>query len=106
MNKKKITLISCAVLVPILAYFVFFNQKKEKTLITAEVKKTNFKDQVFCSGELMAEFSEDISGPTGLGRFNIYEVKIQDIIAEGTEVKKGDYICSLDKSAISGKINE
>ncbi|SMO47333.1 efflux RND transporter periplasmic adaptor subunit [Solitalea koreensis] len=104
--KKKITILIFAFLSLILVYLIFFNKKKEQLPITAEAQKTDFKDQVLCSGELLAEFSEDINGPTSLARFNIYEVKLQDIIAEGTEVKKGDYICSLDKSAISPKINE
>lgn len=106
MNRKKIILPLAALAIIVIAYFIFFNKKKEQVQITSEIRRTNFKDQVLCSGELLAEFSEDIKGPTGLNRFNIYEIKIENIIPEGTEVKKGDFICSLDKSAINGQLNE
>jgi multidrug resistance efflux pump len=37
-------------------------------------------------------------GPAGLREFNIRSVSIQDIVDEGTVVRKGDWIATLDKS--------
>lgn len=103
-KKLKIGLAVAALI--LLVSFVFFDKKAERVMMTATVRKGNFKDQVQCSGELQAEFSEDIKGPAGMGRFNIYEIKIENLIPEGTEVKKGDFICSLDKSTINSQLNE
>lgn len=43
-------------------------------------------------------------GPTGARRYQIYQLKIQDLIPEGTIVKKGDYVGKLDPSEINAKI--
>ncbi len=37
---------------------------------------------------------------------NIWQVKISDLIPEGTIVKEGDYIATLDRSEISNKLRD
>ena len=40
----------------------------------------------------------------GLGAARLWTVKIEDIIEEGTIVKKGDYVATLDRTEISERI--
>jgi len=57
---------------------------------------------VYTSGQLEAENFEKILIPEELygNNIHIYEIKIADIIEEGTVVKEGDYIASLDHKAV------
>lgn len=87
-----------------LMYWFFFRTTEAEAEILVEVEKKNFKDMVVCSGELLAKNSEKINGPSNLRRNGIYNVKIQDIVPEGTVVKAGDYVASLDRTQISSKI--
>jgi hypothetical protein len=74
--------------------------------LTHTVKRGNFEISVFSSGELEARNSVSIDGPTGLREFGIWQVKIADLIPEGTVVKKGDYVAALDKTEVSTKIKD
>ncbi len=74
--------------------------------IIAEVKRADFSAVVVSSGELIAKNSENIDGPEGLRQVGIWQVKIQDLIAEGTVVQEGEYVAALDQTEISGKIKD
>ncbi|WP_290698229.1 efflux RND transporter periplasmic adaptor subunit [Lacinutrix sp.] len=106
MNKKRIAFIIGAIILLVLA-FSYFNSSSEKdAFITAKVVKGTFLNEVYISGEAQSTSSKKINGPSNARRFNIYQIKIQDLVAEGTIVKKGDYIGKLDASEVNGKINE
>ncbi len=102
--KRKI-LIAAGVLVVIVAsYFVFAGkQTAGASDIYATVKKGIFKVEIETTGELEAKNSVKILGPSALMNFDIYNVTIQSIITEGTVVKKGDWIASLDRSEFQKK---
>ncbi len=68
-------------------------------------KKGIFEVSVTTSGELEANNSVKVFGPSDLGRANVWNIKIIDIVPEGTSVKKGDYVAQLDRTSISEKIN-
>jgi len=56
---------------------------------------------VSVTGELQAEKSQEITGPIEIRnnrelRFN--DIRIQDLVAEGTIVKVGDFVAKLDGS--------
>ena len=72
--------------------------------ITAKVQKGEFRIEVNAAGELEAKNSVKILGPNGLRRAQIWQVKIDHIVDEGTVVSKGDYIARLDESEIRDKI--
>lgn len=74
------------------------NGKQEPDL--AEVKRGSFEIAVINTGELIAEKSVDIKGPNTVLNINVRvaPIKITDLVPEGTIVKKGDYIASLDKT--------
>lgn len=61
---------------------------------------------VSATGELKAKNSEEIKGPTGMRAAQIYQVTISDMVPEGTMVKKGDYVASLDRTELETKLKE
>lgn len=93
------------ILVALLVWF-FSRATGEEDNLTHEVKRGEFEIGVFCAGELEARNSVSIDGPTGLREFGIWQVKIADLIPEGTVVKKGDYVAALDKAEVSTKMKD
>jgi len=89
----------------IVAYF-FFSKTNTNQQITAKVKKGNFPIEVTTTGELIAKSSEKIYGPQALRQIQIWQVKIQDIIADGTVVDSGQYVATLDRTEISNKMKD
>jgi len=75
-------------------------------MLVATARVGNFQNLVVSSGELLAENSRKIMGPEGLQRYRIYDIKVDNIIAEGSYVKKGDYIATLDRSELTNRIND
>lgn len=88
----------------VLLVFIFWPES-EKDKLYNTVEKGNFKIEVNSSGELQAKKSEDIKGPSSLRQHRIWQIKITDLVSEGTYVKEGDYVAQLDKSEVATKIN-
>ncbi len=103
MNQNKLKILGIAAGLLIVATFIFWPEEDSATL-NGVVAKGSFKIEVNTSGELQAKKSEDIKGPTGLRSQGIWQIKITDLIAEGTYVKEGDYVAQLDKSEVGTKI--
>jgi multidrug efflux pump subunit AcrA (membrane-fusion protein) len=97
-------------LVPVLlviGYFVFFKDAAvADSTLKATVKKGDFVISVTATGELKPVNSVAIKGPTNLRDYNIYQIKIQDLIPEGTIVKKGDFVAELERSEVTTKLME
>jgi HlyD family secretion protein len=74
----------------------------------AEVQKGEFEIAVTSAGELIAEKSVDINGPEiAMGRdIRFRNIKIQDLIQEGTVVKEGDYIATLDRTDLNNNLKD
>jgi multidrug efflux pump subunit AcrA (membrane-fusion protein) len=106
MSKKKLIIIGAAILIIIISYSIFADNNDENKPVTVEVTKGKFLNEVIISGEAQSTSSKEINGPINARRFNIYQLKIQDLVAEGTVVKKGGYIGKLDASEVNGKIND
>jgi HlyD family secretion protein len=106
--KKKVIIAGSIGTVLLLAFlFQKFNSRGSDTSeILAKVEKGLFRVEVTTSGELDAKNSVEIMGPNGLRRAHIYQVKIDDIVDEGTVVEKGGYIARLDQSEIGDKIQQ
>jgi HlyD family secretion protein len=103
------------VLIPIIIlailFFAFVIQKiggrnTDSSEILTEVKKGVFRMEVTTAGELDAKNSIEIMGPDGLRRAQIWQVKIDHIVDEGTVVDKGGYIARLDQSELGDKIQK
>jgi len=105
--RKRIIIFSSVIAAIILLILIFSkstNDKDEPQFTTVEQGK--FEIVVNVTGELKAQNSEDITAPNELrGRtFRISEIKIQDLIPEGTVVDSGDYVATLDRSALSNQL--
>ncbi|MBL7927811.1 MAG: HlyD family secretion protein [Bacteroidia bacterium] len=106
MSKFKIILVIVLLLGAIAAYAIYKRTIGDKQDITVTTKLADFEMAVVTSGELEAKNSKEIEGPAALRTNGIYQVKIEDLVAEGSVVKKGDFIAELDKSEIATKISE
>jgi multidrug efflux pump subunit AcrA (membrane-fusion protein) len=120
--KMKRLFIIGGVVVAITALIVFnsMTTKKGNVNTYAEVKKGLFEINVTNSGELIAERSVDVKGPEiGMGDnrggnrggggghdMHAMDLKIQDIVQEGSVVKEGDYIAQLDRSSYANTLKD
>ena len=114
---KRILVIGIVV-AAIIALIVFNQMTSRKGNVSSftEVKKGLFEISVTNSGELIAEKSIDIKGPEigrgaerggqGHGDMHAMDLKIQDIVPEGTMVKEGDYIAQLDRSTYANTLKD
>ncbi len=108
MRKKRILLlIGLPLLVALVLVLLFFKPgKTEESSIAVPVTSGPLEITVTTTGELEARRSENIFGPSGLRAVRIWQVKIDDIIPDGTLVGEGDYVATLDRSEISNRIRD
>lgn len=108
---KRTIIITIGVAVATLAGLFIFNKlisKKENDNLFAAAIKGNFEIAITTSGEILAENSVDIKAPeVSRGRdFHASELKITDLIPEGTVVEKGDYIATLDRTQYDNTLKD
>lgn len=109
MSKRKIIGASAAALALIAIYFLFGSKgSKNDSLVVVPVEKGEFVISVTTTGELEAKNSLKIYGPntSKLRVAGIWQLKIEDIIPDGTIVDSGAYVARLDASELGNKINE
>jgi len=82
------------------------NPAKNKEQITVVVKRGDFNINVTTTGELEAKSSENINGPSNLRTIGIWQVKISDLVTEGSVVDSGEYVATLDRTEISSKMKD
>jgi len=84
------------------------NSKKDVANLYAESKRGQFDIVVTTTGELQAKNSTDIYGPAIAQSRNIrsQDIKITDIVPEGTEVQPGDYVATLDRTAFDNSLKD
>lgn len=92
--------------VVLMAFFVFPYSKNETSEITTKVTRGPFEILVYSSGQLEAQNSEDITVPNSLRDrdLRIYEIKITDLVEEGTVVDSGEYVATLDQKAVEEEL--
>lgn len=106
MKKKKWMIIGvAAILLVVIWYFAGRSDKGNDTVVVG-VKKGNFDINVTTTGELDAKSSQEIYGPEGLRTIGIWQVKISEIIPDGTVVDSGDFVATLDRTEISNRIKD
>lgn len=131
---KRTLIISGIVITLAIVALIVFNRltsKKSTEYLFAEAKKGTFEITITASGELIPEKSIEISGPQfsqttdnqgsqggnrgggggggGMSRgsdIRIMDLKIQDIVPEGTIVKKGDYVAQLDRTSYDNTLKD
>jgi multidrug efflux pump subunit AcrA (membrane-fusion protein) len=104
MPKNKVYIAASSVLAIILLISWFFQESTEDTEIVVSPRTGKFEIVVVATGELEAKNSKKINVPDVLRSVRVFQVKIADLIPEGTKVSKGDYVGSLDKSEIAEKL--
>jgi HlyD family secretion protein len=108
--KKSLIITAIVVVIAVIALIVISKVSSKKDIVNlyAKAEKGQFDIIVTTTGELQAENSTDIHGPEFAESRNIrsMEIKIQDLIAEGTEVKKGDYIATLDRTTFDNTLKD
>jgi len=106
MSKKKIIWAVIAFVLLLVLYFSFRKNETDFSQITTGVKRGTFTAFVFSSGQLESEKSESINIPEKLRDRNlrIYELTITHLVEEGTLVDSGDYVATLDHTAVEEQI--
>jgi hypothetical protein len=108
---KKATIITLAVAALAILVLVVANRagsKKDLENLFVEARRGQFDIIVTTTGELQAENSTDILGPEFTQSRNIraMEIKITDLVPEGTEVDAGDYIATLDRTSFDNSLKD
>lgn len=105
--KKNLIIGAGVIVVVLIAIFAVRGSKSSETNdIITNVRSGPFKVEIETTGELEAKNSIKILGPTSLREFGIWQVILQKIVDEGTQVKKGDWVATLDRSEFQTKLND
>jgi len=106
MSKKRLIISIATIMLLFVSYKYFFSDTKNESDVFVEVQQGEFEINVFTTGELEAKNSVDIQGPSSVRQLGIWQIKISDLVPEGTNVKQGDYVAALDKAEISTKLRD
>ena len=106
MKNKKIILIALIPIFLIVFFLMFESNEKVVSDITVKVERGPFQVEIYSSGELESESSENITIPEKMKdrSLRIYELTITDLVDEGTYVDSGDYVGTLDHKAVEEQI--
>lgn len=102
-NRKYIAMIAIVVVAIIASGIFFAGRVKHGSGKTFTIRKGNLEKVIACKGEVKGEKYTEINLPLEIRdqELRVYQLKIVDLINEGKEVKRGDYIAKLDESQIS-----
>jgi HlyD family secretion protein len=105
---KRNIIIGAGVVVVLLVTYLIVKGNKASDVadILTTVKRGPFKVEIETTGELEAKNSVKILATTAIREFDIWNVTINSIVDEGTIVKKGDWVASLDPSQLQTKFNQ
>ncbi|MEL6535168.1 MAG: efflux RND transporter periplasmic adaptor subunit [Bacteroidota bacterium] len=104
--KRTLIIVGAVVGLLLVGYFVMGrNGGSSNADLLTQVIRGEFRVEVTTTGELEAKKSTNIMGPAnGLRQARLYEITIQNIVPEGTQVKKGQWVASLDPSTLNDRI--
>ena len=106
MTKKKWILSSIGVIIVVALWYFLRTEPATYEPILANVTQGDFVVSVYTSGELEAKNSENILGPSGLRLVGLWNVQIAELIPEGTVVKAGDWVATMDRTEISNRLQD
>lgn len=104
--KKRYLIPATVIALSLVAWFVFGGDTSDSVELTTSPKKGEFVVDVTTTGELRAKQSVEIRGPQGVREIRLFNLKIQRLIPEGTIVKEGDFVAELDRSEITGRLQD
>ncbi|MDA3905128.1 MAG: efflux RND transporter periplasmic adaptor subunit [Bacteroidales bacterium] len=106
MSRKNYGIAAFVLLVIFLIWWIIPGAKTQDSILV-RAEQGEFKISVTTTGELDSQFSTEIVGPQNLRNIEIYsEIKLENIIPEGTVVDSGDFIASLDKTVVMNRLDE
>ncbi|HJW31649.1 MAG TPA: efflux RND transporter periplasmic adaptor subunit, partial [Saprospiraceae bacterium] len=107
MKKRLILSVPALVVAGIVLWWFFVREaeSKDNGILISPTFGT-FDISVTTTGELQAKNSTDIRGPEGMRAVGIYQLKITNLVSEGTSVKPGDFVAELDPAELTQKIRE
>lgn len=106
MKYKKWYLIGAGLFIVASLWYFMRSGPSAAEIIRVPVQRGEFRISVHTSGELEAKKSENIQGPSGLRTVGLWNVQIAELIAEGTVVKAGDWVATLDRTEISNRLKD
>ena len=111
--------ITAGIVIAVAALIAFnrITSDRGKVVLYAEAEKDVFEISVSNSGELIAERSIEIKGPQmaqgrrnmgggGHNNMRMMDLKIQDIVPEGTMVREGDYIAQIERTQYDNTLKD
>ncbi len=108
--KKTLIITAIVAVVAILIIIMVSRTASRKDLanLYVEAQRGQFDILVTTTGELQAENSIDITGPefTQSRMIRAMDIKITDLVPEGTEVKEGDYVATLDRTSFDNSLKD
>ena len=92
----------------VLIILITSSKKSKEAQIFTKVQKGEFEIVVSVTGELEAMNKENIVAPPELmsDMIRLYNVKIQDLVPEGSMVDSGEWVATLDKTDITTRLRE
>jgi len=109
MNRKRLITISFVITVLIIAFFLITHSNEKTVTITTKALRGPFKIEVYSTGQLSSENTDNIVAPEQLGNYNVTRISnltITDLVEEGTYVDSGDYVATLDNQAVEERLAE
>jgi hypothetical protein len=111
MMKRSVIIIAGIIAAVVIIILIFVGRaasRKGVGSLYVESKRGQFDIVVTVTGELQAENSVSIRGPdfTQARGVRIQDIRIQDMVPEGTEVQVGDYIATLDRTSLENTLND
>lgn len=109
MKRKHYVIIASVVVVIIVALIFRPGKRDALKQLSVKVERGEFEILVTTTGELQAKSSVNIMGPVELRNsrsIRIRQIKIQDLVAEGTVVDSGEYVGALDRSEVGTSLKD
>lgn len=108
MSIQKLLLPLFFIIVAGLSYYFYQQTADEEQIneVTLQIEKKEFVIKVDATGELKAKRSVKIEAPSGMRTNRIYETTIQNLVPEGTMVKEGDFVATLDRTEVANRMGD
>nr|NQU89211.1 efflux RND transporter periplasmic adaptor subunit [Bacteroidota bacterium] len=104
MKKKAYIVLGVALVLILMVWYFAGGEPAEEESVKVPVKSGLFEIKVTTTGELESQSSENIYGPENLRSVQIWsDIKINELIPEGTIVDSGDFVASLDQTEVLSK---
>ncbi|NCC74028.1 MAG: HlyD family efflux transporter periplasmic adaptor subunit [Sphingobacteriia bacterium] len=105
--KKLLIVIASAIVVIIIVWYFMQGDNTTVQSIKVPVRYGQFLIDVSTAGELEAKNSENIYGPENLRSIQIWsDIRINQLIPEGTIVDSGDFVASLDQTEVMSRLKD